>query len=203
MKDKIQLTTPVGYLMYPYLQAPSYGTDLYPDPNGSFKVDLILDSTDKQVKAFLKEFKTSQESLSTKKVKSHIKEVDTVIEGLDSSKKYFKLQPKKRYQYVKDGEEQYNKLPIFDVNGGVPFIAEDRIANLSTGQLRLSLKASDKSPYGCFFNLDAVMIHNFIPYSSGTADSYGFEYTEAEEEDDVVEVSSTVIVDSEAEDFDF
>lgn len=52
-----QFTTPIGTFQYPSLDAPSYGTDKFPKPEGVYRANLILPANDAAVKKFIADLK--------------------------------------------------------------------------------------------------------------------------------------------------
>lgn len=51
--DKITIITPPGTTKWPKLTKPDYGTDAYPDADGSYNTKLVFDRSDKGVQAML------------------------------------------------------------------------------------------------------------------------------------------------------
>lgn len=49
----VEFTSPIGIFAFPSLDEPSYGSDDYPDPDGSYKVNLVLDRADPATQDFL------------------------------------------------------------------------------------------------------------------------------------------------------
>lgn len=52
-KKPLNLMSPKGKLKWPKIKEPDYGTDQYPDPDGSFKTKILFDRKDPTVQPFL------------------------------------------------------------------------------------------------------------------------------------------------------
>lgn len=61
-KKNPNLMSPKGRLKWPKIKEPDYGTEQYPDPDGSFKTSLLLDLKDPSVRPFLDQIDAMMET---------------------------------------------------------------------------------------------------------------------------------------------
>ena len=134
MSKKEQLYTPRGILgNYPALDKVDYGSDDYPDPEGSFKCEVIFDSTDKEVKKFMKMLDALNPAIEEKRdefVKAQLKKGKKAEPEIHPNYTYvyseegektdrIAVKFKTKYSGInKKGEKWTRKLPLYDGRGG-------------------------------------------------------------------------------------
>jgi hypothetical protein len=198
------IPSPKGTFKYPKLNKPDYGTDDYPDPDGSFKVKLVLDKDAAATKAFLAKLlplwnaaiAEGQEKFSALKIESrkklkHLSEHPLYSEVYDKETEEptgeiefnFKMRAA-GVRKEKDGSESpWSQAPdIYDARGrlligkAVPLIYGGTVGVVSFVPSPFFVAGTGTA--GLSYKLKAVQIVNLVTKGNRTASSYGFEAEE-------------------------
>lgn len=225
MSDKkvkpFKATTPKGMFKFPKLIEPDYGTKDYPDPDGSYKVTLVLSQEDAQalIKDLEPEFEKAIEEgreafaklpVATRKKLGELKVADFYSEVYDKETEdptgeiEFKFKAKASGK-TKEGKEWSRTIPIFDAKG-VPVKKLKSIWGGTIGKVCFSASpyfVAGQGTAGLSLRLEAVQIIQLAKGGNRSASDYGFSTEEegydstedsygfTDETDDVDEAPST------------
>jgi len=198
----VKMNTPVGVLVYPSLTAPNYGTQQYPDEEGSYRTNLRLIKNDEAVQAFLQKLdevmelskqqadeafahlplktrKSIQESQGGIKPKPIYQ--DVYDEATEEPTGEIELRIRKKASGKrKDGTKwQAPRLPLFD-SASPPKLLPKTVEIWSGSKAIINLEAQpyfmNTGHYGVSLRLNAVQIHSLVSRGgSQNAADYGFE----------------------------
>jgi len=212
---KEQIVTPKGIVgPYPAIDKVDYGTDQYPDADGSYKCEIRLNKNDPKVKDLLKRFddmvpaiEKEAEAFKKKQLKAG-KKVDITInplyrvvfdeEGEETELVALKAKTKASGINKKTNEQWERKLRVED-SKGTPI---KKALGISTGStIRMAFTLGDiyvnpKAGAGRAFYLDAIRLLELVQYGAESAfddeDEGGYEYddSDAQEETQTTTTSS-------------
>lgn len=192
-KDKaFKGTTPKGVFKFPKLIEPDYGTKDYPDPDGSYKVTLVLDQEAAQafIKKLQPEFDKAVEAgreafaklpVANRKKLGDLKVADFYTEVYDKETEEptgeleFKFKAKASGK-TKEGKAWKREVSIFD-SKGVPVKNLDSIWGGTIGKVSFSASpyfVAGQGTAGLSLRLEAVQIIKLSKGGSRSASDYGF-----------------------------
>lgn len=195
MTDKIKPykgTTPRGVFSWPKLIEPDYGSKEHPDPDGSYKVQLILnkEQAEKLIKQLEPEFEKAVEigreafaklPVATRKKLGDLKVADFYTEVYDKETEeptgdyVFKFKTKASGT-TKDGKAWERKVPLFDAKG-VPAKNIKAIWGGSEGKVSFSATpyfVAGQGTAGLSLRLEAVQILKLSSGGARSASEFGF-----------------------------
>ena len=184
--------TPKGVFKFPKLIEPDYGTKDYPDPDGSYKVTLVLDQDAAQalIKKLEPEFEKAIEAgreafaklpVATRKKLGDLKVADFYTEVYDKETEEptgeveFKFKAKASGKN-KDGKEWSRKVDIFDAKG-VPVKNLKSIWGGTLGKISFSASpyfVAGQGTAGLSLRLEGAQIIKLAQGGGRTASDLGF-----------------------------
>ncbi len=194
---KEQIVTPKGIVgPYPAIDRVDYGTNQYPDKEGSYKCEIRLDKNDPDVKALLERFddmvpeiEKEAEAFKKKMLKTKSQKVDITVnplyrtvfdeEGNETDLVALKAKTKASGVNKQTGKPWSRKLPIRDSKNNL--ISAN--LGISTGSLvKMAFTLGDiyvnpKAGAGRAFYLDSVMLLDLVQY--GGDNPFGAEEEES------------------------
>ena len=201
--DAKTVYTPKGELRWPKLTEPDTGTDAFPDPDGSYKTDIVFNRSAPGVEKFLAMLDKSLEraaelaeqqladlplkSRKALEAKGGIKPDAPYVEEYDedteepTGRVIFKAKKKASGTRKKDGKPWTSKVDLFDAKGN-PFKRGKTIWGGSTAILSVELAPyfiPGSGAYGLRRSLNAAQIISLVSEGgSRSASSYGFQAQE-------------------------
>lgn len=203
MTDKnatTNLMSPKGRLKWPKIKEPDYGTDKFPDPNGSYKTKIVFDRKDPTVDAFLKKIDKAMEQareLAEEKFAELSAKARRKIEddgGIKADAPYadeydkddeptgnIEMAVKRRASGIskKTGKPWKATVPVFDAKGKkmrhVPDIWGGSVARLGIELRPYFVEGTGR--YGLSRNLDVVKLISLVQGGDG-ASKYDMEEEE-------------------------
>ena len=196
MTDKkakpFKTTTPKGVFKFPKLIEPDYGSKDYPDPDGSYKVTLVLSQEDAQalIKKLQPEFDKAIEAgreafaklpVANRKKLGDLKVADFYTEVYDKETEEptgeieFKFKAKASGT-TKEGKAWKRDLAIFDAKG-VPVTKLKSIWGGTIGKVSFSATpyfVAGQGTAGLSLRLEAVQIIKLSQGGNRSASDYGF-----------------------------
>lgn len=187
-------TTPKGTFKYPALTKPDFGNEEYPNPDGSFKVAVII-PMGPEVQAlidkltplwdvavaegaveFAKLAMPVRKKLGALKEQMFYEEEYDVETELPTGNVIFKVKTKYKITDKKDKSVRFNKIGLFD-SLGKPLPADTLIYGGTTGKV-----AFQTNPYfvagqgmaGLSLRLTAAQVINLVGPGARNAEGYGF-----------------------------
>lgn len=195
---RIVLTSPRGVFQWPKLNEPDLGTKDYPNPDGSYSVNLVLKADDPETKKFIKTLTPHYEAamaeakeafkglkVETRKKLKNVTENALFTEVYDKETEEptgeirFKFAMRASGEYKKDGPKKgkrWNRKPvIFDAKGN-RMASPPAIWGGTEGRISFEL-----SPYfipgtgaaGLKLGLEAAKILSLVSAGERNADAYG------------------------------
>lgn len=185
-------TTPKGVFKYPKLVEPDYGTKDYPDPDGSYKVTLVLpkDQAQKLIDQLQPEFDKAVEAgreafaklpVANRKKLGDLKVADFYTEVYDKETEEptgdieFKFKTKASGT-TKEGKAWERKVPLFDAKG-VPAKNIKAIWGGTEGKVSFSATpyfVAGQGTAGLTLRLEAVQILKLSAGGARSASEFGF-----------------------------
>ena len=207
---KQQIVTPKGIVgPYPAIDRVDYGSNDYPDPDGSFKCELRLDRKDKAVKKLIAEFdsmtpdiEAEAKAFKANMLKKKGKKVDVNVnpmystvydeEGEDTGMIAIKAKTKASGTNKKTGKSWERKLPVRDAKGTL-IKGSLGISTGSTVKMAITvgdIYANSNAGAGRALFLDQVMLYDLVQYGGPNPfgdedieeDGYVFDASDVQEE---------------------
>ncbi|RWO57038.1 hypothetical protein [Mesorhizobium sp.] len=200
--DRVRISTPRVTLKYPKLDKVDYGSEKYPDPDGSYNTRIIADRADPKVSAMLakidKSMERAKELAEEKFAKMDIKarkkieaktggivadEPYSIVYDEDTEEDTGKIEMKVKMKASgtrKDKTKWTAKPDLFD-GKGKPLKKGIQIWGGSVAILNLDLEpyfVDGSGSYGVSRRLNAVQIIELVSGGQRAASSYGFEAEE-------------------------
>lgn len=194
---KVIHTSPAGRFRYPKLNAPDYGTEKFPKPDGDFNVQLALaeggPAHERLVSllqplwdAAIEEARAAYEALpAAKKRKAKEPDPSDLFEPIfdendnPTGEVYLKFKTKASGEFKKGPKagKRWNKtLPIFDAKGRLMAKAPDiwggTVGKISFTTRPFFIEASGLA--GLSLGLEAVQVLDLVSAGMRTADQFGF-----------------------------
>lgn len=184
-------TTPTGTLKYAWLLKPDTKFDK-DNKGGYYKATLVLEGPTGEsllTKLQAEHNKAVEKINAERKVagKGKVKKIgDLPIAQDEESGNYevkFKLPAK--WESKKTGEKGDNKVALFQKNGQ-PLAKDVKIGNGSKAQVSYEIRPYDSPAFGAGISLRllAVRFIELVEWSGGSADSYGFDTSDADEDEE-------------------
>lgn len=208
-EKRVTLMTPKGPFAWPKLTEPDYGSNDYPDPDGSYSVKLILKEDDKATKSFIKKLevihaeavKTAEAAFKELKVATRKKLGEVTVNPLytvvydddteePTGELEFKFKSTAGGTYKKgpkEGKKWERKMPLFDA-AGTPLKKLKGLWGGTVGIINF-----EPRPYfipgtaaaGLKLNLEAVQVLELVAGGDRAASSFGFGQEEGFSADDI------------------
>lgn len=200
--DRVRISTPRVTLKYPKLDKVDYGSEKYPDPDGSYNTRIIADRADPKVSAMLakidKSMERAKELAEEKFAKMDIKarkkieaktggivadEPYSIVYDEDTEEDTGKIEMKVKMKASgtrKDKTKWTAKPDLFD-GKGKPLKKGIQIWGGSVAILNLDLEpyfVDGSGSYGVSRRLNAVQVIELVSGGQRAASSYGFEAEE-------------------------
>lgn len=200
--DRVRISTPRVTLKYPKLDKVDYGSEKYPDPDGSYNTRIIADRADPKVSAMLakidKSMERAKELAEEKFAKMDIKarkkieaktggivadEPYSIVYDEDTEEDTGKIEMKVKMKASgtrKDKTKWTAKPDLFD-GKGKPMKKGIQIWGGSVAILNLDLEpyfVDGSGSYGVSRRLNAAQIIELVSGGQRAASSYGFEAEE-------------------------
>jgi len=192
-QKRIMYTTPRGMALFAHIKDPDFGTDKYPNPEGSFRITLILDDAQStQLKEKLRDEIEKAEDFAEEKFNGMKRSTREKIGKMtfndvcspeydkdDNATGNFKwsFKANAKYEDRNTGKKIERHVPVFD-SLNQPVQLKDEIGNGS--EVRVSFSVN---PYfiegqgmgGLSLYINAIQIVKLVKGGERTAEYYGFE----------------------------
>lgn len=194
-KKRVTITSPKGTFIYPKLTKADYGNAEYPNPDGSYSVQLSMQADDPITKVFLKklealhaeamaeaevEFKKLKVETRKKLGKVNVQPLYTTVYDQETEEPTgeirFKIAMKASGTRRSDDSKWTAKPAIFDAKGR-PMVKVPDIWSGTEGKVSFSPSAyfiPGTALAGLKLHLNAVQIIDLVSNGSRSASSYGF-----------------------------
>jgi hypothetical protein len=226
---KEQIITPKGIVgPYPAIDRVDFGTDQYPDVDGSYKCEVRLDKTTEPVKALIKKFDSmvpaiekEAEAFKKKMLKTKGEKVDITVnplyrnvfdeDGEPTNLIAVKAKTKASGVNKKTNETWERNLPIRDSKGSL-IKAKLGISTGSTVKIAMTIGdiyVNPKAGAGRAFYLDSVMLYDLVqyggsnPFGEEDMEDGGYEYDPTDVQEETKEPANAFEEDDNDEEPDF
>lgn len=192
------VTSPLGTWRYPKLTEPDYGTEQYPNPDGSYSVQLVLPKDSEEFASFMEQLKPHFDA-AVALGKERFKELP-----IDQRKRYKQVTVQDPYRVIYDKEtelptgdvffkigmkasgeykkgpkvgQRWNRVPVVFDASGKRMMPVPQIWSGTKGRLACELVpffVSKDGSCGLSLRLSAAQVVDLVSASERSADQYGF-----------------------------
>ena len=216
MKKRIMYNTPKGMALFAHIKEPDYGNDKYPNPEGQYRITLIL--TEEQsmgLKEKLREEIEKAEENAEEKFNGLKRSTREKLGGLtmndvcspeydrdDNATGNYKwsFKANSKYEDRNTGKKIERHIPVFD-SLNQPITLKDEIGNGSEVRISFSVNpyfVEGQGMGGLSLYINAIQIAKLVKGGEKTAEYYGFE----EDDDGFVDGDATKPKDKEEQEDD-